>query len=512
MPLQPGSRIGPYDVLELAGVGGMGEVYKARDVRLGRVVALKTLSSTSEQDPAARSRLTREARAVAALNHPHICGIHDVVEWEGQLVLVMEFLHGETLRQRLDRGLLPVDEVFAIGIQIASALLAAHREGIIHRDLKPSNVVLTRSGVKLLDFGIAQQRSTASPWMSDVTISAPPTSEGHFAGTVPYMAPEQLEGRPVDARADIFAFGALLFETATGERAFSATSPAALAAAILSEQRPRLAERAPGVPRALDRIVSVCLARDPDHRWQHSADLLLELRWAQQDLEGYSESAASQPVRRRGWTPHVLWAAALIAVVLSSFLWVSRGGVAEPPPNPIPVIVLMDSPLPGRVYDPRTAAAGGTNADDVTDALRDLPVALRKENTSAIWHREEQVIAERPDLIVSHLSCLYDSRVAGEMQEIADHLFDQAADRLMLFFAYAAARNPRTHFIVYSRTVFHESGGEQQWVHAQEARLPILKGRLQAFIVPGGLSGATFRDPETAKLLRTRITQLLELP
>jgi hypothetical protein len=172
--------------------------------------------------------------------------------------------------------------------------------------------------------------------------------------------------------------------------------------------------------------------------------------------------------------------------------------------------VLMDSPLKGRVYDPRTLAEGGTNADDVTDALRDLKVAIRKENTSAAWHREEQVVGENPDLIVAHLSCLLDPRLGEGQPAVAEHLFDLAANRFLVFLAYVASRNPRTRFIVYSRTVFQTHGGEEQWVAAQVARLPVLKGRLNAFIVPGGLEQASFRVPETGKLLRTRVVEVLD--
>ena len=192
-------------------------------------------------------------------------------------------------------------------------------------------------------------------------------------------------------------------------------------------------------------------------------------------------------------------------------MWVSPRAAPEglPAANAVPVIVLMDSPLPGRVYDSRTAAEGGTNADDVTDALRDLQVAIRKENTSAAWHREEQVVGENPDLIVSHLSCLLDARVGEGQPAVSDHLFDLAENRLLVFLAYVAARNPRTRFIVYSRSVFQTHGGEEQWVAAQVARLPVLRNRLHAFIVPGQ-EKASFREPQTAQLLRARVARVLD--
>jgi hypothetical protein len=332
--------------------------------------------------------------------------------------------------------------------------------------------------------------------------------EGTLVGTVPYMAPEQLEGRPVDGRTDIFTFGSLFFEMATGRRAFEGTSTAALVAAILGESRPRLPESA-GLPRALDRILHACVARDPDERWQHAADLLRELRWVDEDATAVHETGTA--ARRRQWLIHAAWAAVLVTAV--ALLWPAGRAARNqaPPPNPQPVIVLMDSPLPGRVYDPRTFAAGGTNADDVTDALRDLPVAIRKENTSAAWHREEQVVAENPDLIVSHLSCLFDGRVANDQRAVYDHLFDQAENRLLLFFAYVAARNPRTQFIIYSRGRFEDRGGAQKWLADEEARLSVLRGRLHPFTVPGGLASASFREPATAQSIRARVIQVLGL-
>ncbi len=512
MSLAPGTRLGHYEILALAGAGGMGEVYRARDTRLGRTVALKLIAGQSGDDPQRRSRFEREARAIAALNHPRICAIHDVASHEGRDFLVMEYLDGETLEQRLRRGPLPLRELLRVAIEIAEALVAAHREGITHRDLKPSNVMLTRGGVKLLDFGIAQQRplvtrgSEPVPQAEITTVLS--TLEGTLVGTVPYMAPEQLEGRPVDGRTDIFAFGSLLFEMATGRPAFAGTSIAALVAAILGESRPRLPETA-GLPRSLDRILGACLARDPDERWQHAADLLRELKWGDEDTSAVHAAGSSS--RRRRWLVHASWAATLVTAV--ALLW-PGGRMARdqaPPPNPQPVIVLMDSPLPGRVYDKRTFAAGGTNADDVTDALRDLPVAIRKENTSAAWHREEQVVGENPDLIVSHLSCLFDGRVANDQQAVYDHLFDQAENRLMLFFAYVAARNPRTQFIIYSRGRFEDRGGGPKWLADGEARLSVLRGRLHPFTVPGGVAGASFREPATAQLLRARVIQVLGL-
>jgi serine/threonine protein kinase len=511
MILSPGTRLGPYEIVSPLGAGGMGTVYRAHDTRLGRTVAVKLISSNAGSDPQARMLFEREGRAIAALNHPHICAIYDVGHYEDHDFLVMEHVDGETLEQRLRRGPAALDEWFRIAIGVAEALVAAHRAGIIHRDLKPSNVMLTRGGVKLMDFGIAKRRdperqggATIGP---DATAPALATLSGSLVGTVPYMAPEQLEAGPIDARTDIFAFGVLLFEMATGTPAFSGASPASYVAAILAEARPRASQSRPDLPRSVDRIISVCLARDPDSRWQDATDLLRQLRWAKDDLLEGDPATVSSPGKKR--LIHAYWGAAVLTLVAALAYVLSTNRDPSPPPNPQPVIVLMDSPLPGRVYDPQTAAEGGTNADDITDALRALPVAIRKENTSAVWHREEQVLLENPDLIISHHSCFVDERVGGDQPAIIEHLSDQAEFRLMLFFAYVAARNPRTHFIVYSRRAFQRKGGEAVWLASTEANLPILRGRLHPLTVPGGRDHASFRQPATQELIRTRVIEVL---
>jgi eukaryotic-like serine/threonine-protein kinase len=268
----------------------------------------------------------------------------------------MESLEGETLEQRLRRGPVPTAELFSIAIAIAEALEAAHREGIIHRDLKPSNVMLTRSGLKLLDFGIAKQReirgqnSTAS---LDATSTALGTVEGTLVGTVPYMAPEQLEGKPVDARTDIFAFGSMMFEIATGKPAFSGASTAALVAAILAESRPVAAKIEPTLPRALDRIISACLARNPDDRCQHAADLLRELRWASDDVMEPVRVTATPKASSR-WRVHALWAAALLASISDR----------------------TSQPLPLRL-DPGTAAPVNLRIRSTSSCLYGVPSRLK---------------------------------------------------------------------------------------------------------------------------------------
>ncbi len=245
MALTPGTRLGPYEVLAKIGAGGMGEVYKARDTRLTRTVAIKVLPADTADDAAAQARFEREARAIATLSHPHICVVHDVGRQDGTDYLVMELLEGETLAERLARtkGPLPLDHVLAIGIAIADALDKAHRAGIVHRDLKPGNVMLTKTGPKLLDFGLAKLRPSASPVsLSDETsetTAGPGTAKGTILGTVHYMAPEQLEGRDADARTDIWALGTLLYEMAAGQRPFEGDSAASIIGAILKDPPPR---------------------------------------------------------------------------------------------------------------------------------------------------------------------------------------------------------------------------------------------------------------------------------
>ena len=281
MPLMIGSRLGPYEIQTPLGAGGMGEVYKARDTRLDRTVAIKVLTAHVASDPDLRQRFEREARAVAALNHPHICTLHDIGQQDGIDFLVMEYLEGQTLGERLGKGALPLDQALQYAIQMADALDKAHRKGIVHRDLKPGNVMLTKAGTKLLDFGLAKLGATPAGALAGV--SALPTQEGLTAhgtilGTFQYMAPEQLEGKDADARTDIFAFGTVIYEMLTGKKAFEGKSHASLIGAILKDTPPIISTIEPLTPPLLDHIVGRCLAKDPDERWQSAADLMRDLR------------------------------------------------------------------------------------------------------------------------------------------------------------------------------------------------------------------------------------------
>ena len=275
----------------------MGEVHLAKDTRLDRKVAIKLLLAGKADRGVSPERFQSEARAVSSLNHPNICALYDVGEQNGRDYLVMELLEGETIANRLRRGPLPTDQILRHAIEIAEALDHAHRHGIVHRDLKPANVMLTKGGAKLLDFGLAKWHSRRADFFEalETTTREPPlTGVGQVAGTPQYMAPEQLEGKPVDARTDLFAFGALVHEMATGRRAFEATSQASLVAAILGTDPPSISTLQPLSPPALDRVVKKCLAKDPDERWQTARDLADALKWISHDS---SQSAALQSGR-----------------------------------------------------------------------------------------------------------------------------------------------------------------------------------------------------------------------
>jgi eukaryotic-like serine/threonine-protein kinase len=370
MALQPGATLGPYEVLSLIGAGGMGEVYRARDTRLDRVVAIKIIIGGVAASPGMRERFDREARAIALLSHPNICTLHDIGHHEGLAFLVMEYLEGETLAERLSRqkprssagshagptpaprtprppatgdagrgpaprAPLPLDETIRIATQLADALTAAHRSGIVHRDLKPGNIMLTRSGVKVLDFGLAKLKPSVDAGVSapSTMTDLPLTGEGMLVGTIPYMAPEQLEGRGIDHRTDIFAFGGIAYEMATGRRAFAGESQASLIAAILDREPEPISGDQPLMPPGLERLIRKCLAKDPDVRWQAASDIADELRW----LSTAGGSAALAPPASAGTRRLGGWAlgagVVLLAAVATVVVWrcVGRRVVAGRP-------------------------------------------------------------------------------------------------------------------------------------------------------------------------------------
>jgi serine/threonine protein kinase/Tol biopolymer transport system component len=317
--LTPGTRLGPYEVIAPIGAGGMGEVYRARDTRLDRTVALKILPQRTTT-PEAKERFEREARAISSLNHPNICTLFDVGSEDGVSYLVMELVEGETLSARLAKGPLPLELALRLGATIAEALAKAHRHGIIHRDLKPANVMLTKGGAKLLDFGLARHAGESlTTHDSPTVIGAPITSAGMIVGTLPYMPPEQLEGKPTDVRSDIFALGAVLYEMVTGRRAFEAESQASLITKIMSQQPVSIASLQPITPPALERLVAKCLEKDPDDRWQSASDVASELRWIADG--GAGQAVAPSRVRRLPW---ILAAASLLIAAIAVGMFFTR--------------------------------------------------------------------------------------------------------------------------------------------------------------------------------------------
>ena len=332
MTIAPGTSLGSYEILAALGVGGMGEVYRARDKRLDRIVAIKVLIAGAGADRSMRARFKREAQAVSALSSPHICSLYDVGH-EGDIdYLVMEYLDGETLANRISRGSLPLIQVLRFGIQIAEALNHAHRAGIVHRDLKPANIMITRSGAKLLDFGLAKAR-VVDLNMDTATAHKPLTQEGTILGTLQYMAPEQLEGLEADARADIFAFGQVLYEMATGHRAFEGKTKTSLIAAIVKGNPRPITELQPLTPAAFEHVVDKCLAKDADDRWQSAHDIASELSWISGAgaQAGVVSAPAGVGARRRllavvaiaGWLI-ALGAAIAAAVLAARWRWASR--------------------------------------------------------------------------------------------------------------------------------------------------------------------------------------------
>ena len=342
MPLTPGTSLGPYKIIEQLGAGGMGEVYKARDTRLDRTVAIKVLPEHVASDPDLKQRFEREAKTISSLNHPHICTLYDIGEQDGIDFLVMEYLEGDTLAQRLEKGALPLDQALQVAIEIADALDKAHRQGITHRDLKPGNIMLTKAGAKLLDFGLAKLKppDQAGGLSALPTQPADLTQEGAILGTFQYMAPEQLEGQEADARTDIFAFGTLVYELVTGQKAFEGKSRASLIAAILERHPPPVSSLQTMSPAGLDQIVKTCLAKDPNDRWQSAGDVGRQLRWiaeagAPQEPAVPTANVAVPPTPAPRVTRESM-VGAVVGGVLAAFaaglaVWFVLRPVADPP-------------------------------------------------------------------------------------------------------------------------------------------------------------------------------------
>ena len=391
MGLSTGTRLGPYEIVSAVGAGGMGEVYRARDTRLDRTVAIKVLPQHLADTPEARQRFEREARAVSALNHPHICTLHDVGSQDGTEFLVMEYLEGETLAARLEKGPLPLEQVLKLGIEIADALDKAHRQGIIHRDLKPGNIMLTKSGAKLLDFGLAKAAvapASVATLTAAVTRTTPVTQQGTIVGTFQYMSPEQVEGKEVDARSDIFSFGAVLYEMLTGQRAFPGKSQLSVASAILEKEPAPISTAKPMTPPMMERAVNRCLAKEPDDRWQTARDLELELKWI---AGSGSQSAVAAPVIARNKIRElVAWivagVCALAAVTFGVLHW------SHTPEKPRVV----------RSYVKATLSSGFLFSGQVSgfalspDGLRLAYVALNANGKGGLWVRPLDSLQAQP--------------------------------------------------------------------------------------------------------------------
>ncbi len=382
MPLEPGLRLGPYEIVEPLGAGGMGEVYRARDTRLDRTVAIKVLSGHLSANPMLKERFDREARAISSLSHPHICSLYDVGHQDEVDYLVMEYLEGESLADRIKEGPLPPEQVINLGAEIAQALSAAHRAGVVHRDLKPGNIMLTREGVKLLDFGLAKMG--VEPQVSDSSLTVPISSrhtgdpltvEGTILGTYQYMAPEQVEGKEADARTDIFALGAVLYEMATGRAAFSGGSQASLIASIMKDQPAPISSIQEMTPPALDRVVRVCMEKDPEERWQTAQDVALQLSWI---AEGGSAAGVPRPVTHRrksrermAWIATGILAVALLAVAAHDF--------SRPKPE-APRTVRFRIPAPAGIMSadvPKLSPDGRIVAFNATDSLGTIRVWIQ---------------------------------------------------------------------------------------------------------------------------------------
>ncbi len=330
MGLASGTKLGPYEIQSPLGAGGMGEVYRARDTRLDRTVAIKILPSHLSENAEAKQRFDREARTISSLNHPNICTLHDVGRQDGVDYLVMEYLEGETLADRLRKGPLPVAQVLKYGVEICDGLEKAHRSGVTHRDLKPGNIMLTKTGAKLMDFGLAKALVARADATSGLTVtmttpvgSHPLTAQGTVVGTFQYMAPEQVEGKEADARSDIFALGAVLYEMATAKRAFEGKTAASAMAAVLEREPAPISSVQPMSPAGLDHVVQGCLAKDPEARWQSAADIARELRWI---ASGGSGVGVAPPVKiGPRWREHMIWAA-VAAVLLVALAWSTLRG------------------------------------------------------------------------------------------------------------------------------------------------------------------------------------------
>jgi hypothetical protein len=503
-----GETISHYKILSKLGEGGMGEVYLAEDESLAREVAIKVLPEAFTRDRERLARFEREARTLAALEHPNIAAIYGLEQVDGRQLLIMQLALGKTLAARLAGGPIPAGEAIPMALQIAEALEAAHETGIVHRDLKPANVVVTDEGrVKVLDFGLAKtlepdSSSGLEPLLSESpTLANQMTEPGVVLGTRAYMSPEQARGKPVDKRTDIWSFGCLLFEMLSSHKAFEGETGTDTLAAIL-EHEPRWEGLPENVPTGIQHLVQRCLRKDPKDRLRDIGDARIELAdmaaGAREVVSTPEATTAAPSIRRRLWLPGLLILAVLVAVIAVWQLLPKER-----------VVYLIDTTAPLGVYDPETRRAGGTNADDLTDALGDLPLTLIKESSSPSWRREHQVLVQHPDLILVHLNAFAHQPGFDEYEGLGDALDEVAAlgledpmelgrSKLVAFLGYIALGSPHTQFVVYSRGFFEDEAYRARWVSEAVTRFPELEGRIVTYDVPGQIGVATYRDPATA--------------
>src|SRR5271156_1336270 len=355
MALTSGTKLGPYEIQSPLGAGGMGEVYRALDTRLDRTVAVKVLASHLSSSPELKQRMEREGRAISSLNHPHICQLYDIGSQNGTDYLVMEFLEGETLAERLRKGAIPLAEVYKIGIAVAEALAVAHRSGIVHRDLKPGNIMHTAGGAKLMDFGLAKPLGvqstgtgsgsaapsfTAAATMSGPSPLTPLTTAGSVIGTIQYMSPEQIEGKEADARSDIFAFGAVLYEMVAGKRPFAGKSQISLGWCIRESEPEPVGKLKPATPPAFEHVVTTCLQKNPDERYLAAHDIKLELQWIAADKTSPAAATVQAlPAPKRSLLPWAVAACLAVALIAVAGFFLSR-----PHPSAISIRTVIDPP------------------------------------------------------------------------------------------------------------------------------------------------------------------------
>jgi eukaryotic-like serine/threonine-protein kinase len=389
MPLSAGTKLGPYEILSAIGAGGMGEVYRARDTRLDRIVAIKVLPTHLADRAELRERFDREAKTIASLNHPHICVLHDIGHQDGIDFLVMEYLEGETLAQRLLKGALPLQQVLQYAIEISDALDKAHRKGITHRDLKPGNIMLTKSGTKLLDFGLAKLKQEVAPAIPDSqlpTMKSAVTAEGTILGTLQYMAPEQVEAKEVDARTDIFAFGAVMYEMATDKKAFEGKTSASVMAAILKDEPPAMSSLQPMTPPQLDHLVKKCLAKESEKRWQAASDVCDELKWINEFGSQVDTITATSIPIRTNWRKVLAWASLGLAVCAT--VGAAAWNLKPMPSKPVTRTVIMLPPGDHLLGPDQTALALSPDG-------KQLAYAALRGGTSQLYIREMDSMESR---------------------------------------------------------------------------------------------------------------------